>query len=111
MSRTPLARECTCPQHGRWKSAEDIDRLVREIDVAINGQGGAAPQASLCDIAAQIKREGLVCNRHPLPTLDYSQITASIAETIAKVAKPLTRAQRDGLAPALAVWMEKVRNP
>lgn len=35
-------------------------RLVRELDVLINGKEGAAKQASLCDIVAQIKREGLI---------------------------------------------------
>lgn len=109
MSRTALPRECTCPQHGRWKSADDIDRLVREIDVAINGQGGAAKQASLCDIAAQIKREGLVCSRHPLPALDYSQIADSIADTIAKGSKALTTNQKLCLAGSVAVWLDKVR--
>lgn len=30
-------------------------RLVRELDVALNGEDGAAQQASLCDIVAQVK--------------------------------------------------------
>lgn len=34
---------------------EDQRRLVRELDEIWNGQGNAAPQASLCDIVAQIK--------------------------------------------------------
>lgn len=38
---------------------EDHRRLVRELDVLINGEEGAAQQASLCDIVAQVKREGL----------------------------------------------------
>ncbi|WP_263147771.1 hypothetical protein [Pseudomonas sp. RIT-PI-AD] len=29
-------------------------RLVRELDVALNGEAGAAPQASLCDIVGQV---------------------------------------------------------
>jgi hypothetical protein len=33
----------------------DHKRLVRELDVALNGEAGAAKQASLCDIVAQIK--------------------------------------------------------
>jgi hypothetical protein len=32
--------------------------LVRELDVALNGEN-AAIQASLCDIVAQVKRDGL----------------------------------------------------
>ena len=40
--------------HGKWINADDVDRLVRELDVAWNGVDGAAPQAALCDIVAQI---------------------------------------------------------
>lgn len=32
----------------------DNDRLVRELDIMINGEAGAARQASLCDIVAQL---------------------------------------------------------
>lgn len=34
--------------------SNDHKRLVRELDVALNGDG-AAPQASLCDIVGQVK--------------------------------------------------------
>jgi hypothetical protein len=34
--------------------AKDHKRLVREIDVLLNGEDGAAKQASLCDIVAQV---------------------------------------------------------
>jgi hypothetical protein len=34
---------------------EDQKRLVRELDVALNGEDGAADQASLCDIVSQVK--------------------------------------------------------
>lgn len=33
----------------------DHNRLVRELDVLINGKEGAAEQASLCDIVAQLR--------------------------------------------------------
>ncbi|MGB3818087.1 hypothetical protein [Achromobacter pulmonis] len=36
----------------------DHRRLVRELDVLLNGDGAAA-QASLCDIVAQVKRDGI----------------------------------------------------
>lgn len=42
------------PVSGDWYSAESIDALVREIDVALNGES-AAPQAKLCDLVKQIK--------------------------------------------------------
>lgn len=31
-------------------------KLVRKLDVALNGEAGAAPQASLCDVVAQLER-------------------------------------------------------
>lgn len=37
----------------------DHRRLVRELDVALNGEDGAAQQASLCDIVGQVKAEGI----------------------------------------------------
>jgi hypothetical protein len=36
-------------------SRTDHKRLVRELDVALNGEDGAAKQAALCDIVAQVK--------------------------------------------------------
>lgn len=33
----------------------EIDELVRRLDVALNGEEGAAPQARLCDIVAQVE--------------------------------------------------------
>lgn len=42
------------PTEGNWVSADDVDRMARELDVAWNGIAGAAPQAALCDIVAQI---------------------------------------------------------
>lgn len=38
----------------------DHRRLVRELDVLLNGEAGAAKQASLCDIVGQIQRETTV---------------------------------------------------
>lgn len=37
----------------------DHRRLVRELDVLLNGEEGAAQQASLCDIVAQVRRDGI----------------------------------------------------
>jgi hypothetical protein len=39
--------------------ADDHRRLVRELDVLLNGEEGAAKQASLCDVVAQVRREGI----------------------------------------------------
>lgn len=35
----------------------DHNRLVRELDVLLNGEQGAAKQASLCDIVSQVRSE------------------------------------------------------
>ncbi|MGL6406532.1 hypothetical protein ACSZM7_10590 [Aeromonas veronii] len=37
---------------------KDHQRLVRELDVLLNGVDGAAHQASLCDLVAQLKSKG-----------------------------------------------------
>lgn len=37
----------------------ETGRLVRELDIAINGEAGAAKQAMLCDIVAQAKQQEL----------------------------------------------------
>lgn len=42
------------PTVGNWTAVDDINRLVRAMDVAYNGEKNAAPQAALCDIAGQI---------------------------------------------------------
>ena len=61
----PLCPQCyeTCEANSLQPAYEEVladhRRLVRELDVLLNGQDGAAKQASLCDIVAQVKREGL----------------------------------------------------
>jgi rubrerythrin len=35
---------------------DDKQRLARELDVAMNGEAGAAKQASLCDLVAQAEK-------------------------------------------------------
>ena len=52
-SHTPQADSATTS--GNWVSADDVNRLVRELDVALNGKAGAAAQASLCDVVAQVR--------------------------------------------------------
>jgi hypothetical protein len=44
------------PQTGSWVAADDVYRMAREIDVALNGEAGAAKRPALCDVTAQIKR-------------------------------------------------------
>lgn len=53
--------------HAHYEEAlADHRRLVRELDVAINGDG-AAKQASLCDVVAQLKA---VVRERGCPILD-----------------------------------------
>lgn len=50
--------KCTCPTHGVWMMADDIDRLVKEADGYLNGSGpGEATHPLLVDIVAQLRGE------------------------------------------------------
>jgi len=40
---------------GNWINADDVSRLVRDLDVALHGVDEAAPQASLCDVVGLVK--------------------------------------------------------
>lgn len=47
---------CTpAPDDAKDDVLADHNRLVRELDVLLNGEAGAAKQASLCDIVAQVR--------------------------------------------------------
>ena len=45
------------PQTGDWIAAEDYRRNVRAMDVALNGEDGAAQQAALTDLLCQVEAE------------------------------------------------------
>lgn len=51
------AQAQSVPTTGHWICADDVNRLVRGIDVALNGADGAAKQAMLCDIAGLLENE------------------------------------------------------
>lgn len=57
---------------------QDHERLVRELDVLLNGEAGAAQQASLCDIVAQVAKDGVVAKTqlHKLATTMENVIMA-----------------------------------
>ncbi len=42
---------------------ESHDNLVRDLDTMLNGDG-AAPQARLCDIVSQVRKEGIKSCQH-----------------------------------------------
>ena len=48
--------EAVEPQTGNWIAADDVYRMARDIDVALNGEAGAAKQPALCDVTSQIKQ-------------------------------------------------------
>jgi hypothetical protein len=56
-----LAHPCeVCAVESQYEQVlDDHRRLVRELDVLLNGEAGAAKQASLCDIVGQVRREGI----------------------------------------------------
>lgn len=45
---------CTCPEHGDWMAAAGVKRLVRQLDVALNGEAGASARPALIDVVAQV---------------------------------------------------------
>lgn len=56
-------RAQAAPAAGDWINAREVQSLVRELDVALNGERGAAPQASLCDVVGQVKAEAVKLGR------------------------------------------------
>lgn len=58
-----IIRAALAAQHPSQSDYEtvlaDHKRLVREMDVLLNGEAGAAQQASLVDLVAQVRRQGI----------------------------------------------------
>lgn len=80
------ARETTCSAADYEEVLADHRRLVRELDVALNGDG-AAQQASLCDIVGQVKdrRWKLVRAVEPTSktvTIDHQRLVAFMRKVI-----------------------------
>ena len=76
---TKLAEQ-EAPTEGEWVKAEDVKRLTRDIDVALNGIEGAAEQASLSDVASQMEAE---VSRRGRPLLAEGAAPAAAAPTLA----------------------------
>ncbi|SFE88039.1 hypothetical protein [Paracidovorax wautersii] len=70
------------PAFGRWINADDVDRLARALDVAFNGEAGAALQARLCDVVSQIEREANDADRPLLDVLRAARTGAHAAPAI-----------------------------
>lgn len=71
---------CSCPLHGSWIAAVDVRRLTREMDVALNGEAGAAAQASLCDVVAQVNK------RAAMLKIPFDRIAVEINHVLASAA-------------------------
>lgn len=89
-----VRQACHCPEHGSWIHADDVKRLVREIDVALNGEEGAAEQASLCDVAGQLKR---VARDRGCPVLSEAPTRPSLVPGVMRCAKCNLRLIRTNL--------------
>lgn len=61
----------------------DHARLVRELDVLLNGEAGAAKQASLCDIVAQL-RSFLTRKSAAMPSQGIDQIRAQYGHLVGR---------------------------
>lgn len=79
--------QITEPTQGRWYYAEDIDKMVRELDVAMNGSG-AAQQAKLCDIVGQLLKR--------ISKADQLQAeNAALRQALRDIADPVSAWRRD----------------
>ncbi|MFU1938859.1 hypothetical protein ACLQ8Z_03425 [Bordetella hinzii] len=76
----------------------DHRRLVRELDVLLNGDG-AAQQASLCDIVSQVRRERIKAQAPAAAGDARKELTAAqieaCAQEMAKYAESCRRAAKD----------------
>ncbi|WP_425401213.1 hypothetical protein [Algiphilus sp.] len=74
---------------GEWVASEDVNRMARELDVAMNGEKGAAKNPSLCDVVAQAKKELAERDAQEPHRWEYyyrqSECTADIARSAACV--------------------------
>ncbi|WP_148293296.1 hypothetical protein [Comamonas sp. B-9] len=61
---------------GNWINADDVSRLVRDLDVALHGEDGAASQAALCDVVGLVKEAARKLGR---PVLAAQAAPAAVA--------------------------------
>ncbi len=64
---------------------DNYNKLVRELDVALNGEDGAARQASLCDIVSQVCEIAREAGRPILSDRDLHRVGARFGGHIEKV--------------------------
>lgn len=56
------------PEVGSWINADDVDRNVRALDLALNGRGRAAERPSLADVVSQVQAVATRLGRPVLET-------------------------------------------
>lgn len=66
----------------------DHRRLVRKLDVLLNGEEGAAKQASLCDIVAQVQREGIKAAQ---PAASAEPVVTTRHDTLVQILREAAR--------------------
>lgn len=87
---------CRCPDHGRWLAADDIYRMVRELDVAMNGDG-AAKQATFSDIFPQLLERIAMVTVRPSGVSDVPDATRAMTARI--VAERVRQQTEEGRTP------------
>lgn len=80
-----VQEECHCPEHGTRYRADGIDKMVRDIDVAINGEAGAAKQAMLCDVVGQIIENATALRQARAEIAGLRAVTARLADAADRV--------------------------
>ncbi|KVT92659.1 hypothetical protein WK60_13795 [Burkholderia ubonensis] len=78
----------------------DHRRLVRELDVLLNGEEGAALQASLCDIVAQVRRE----KSKPKPRAEVTDDKQDKAKGLIKTLSDIIHDQTVAMQSAIIEW-------
>lgn len=78
------------PISGNWINADDVERLTRSLDVALNGDD-AAPQSSLCDVVGQAAAEARKLG-HPLlkPSATEPAYTDRVIEALHENGDPVS---------------------
>lgn len=107
----PVPAETLCSAADYEEVLADHRRLVRELDVLLNGEHGAAKQASLCDIVAQVtdRRWRLVrAECHPRATQADDPETVSVVGQLGK-AVAARDAELQRVYGVASHWYEEVK--
>ena len=83
----------------------DVDALVKKLDTLINGPDGAAKQASLCDIVAQVEREGLT-----IPPAPSQQLVETASYVLGLIDKAGLQNLASGVQLGSMSWAAKMND-